>query len=261
MSNLKGKAGRSLLAMEHTTQMEELYSNDIRNCILNSSVYGPHFAIELDKFNIRPKQVDIALVPEDSVTAVMYNPTEGTNTTALLNFASYKNPGGMFLAGAIAQEEAICHESILFNVLKEFPDYYAWNNLSKNRALYLDRAIYSKDVLFLKNYERFKADVITCACPNKKAAQEYCEVTNEENYEVLKQRIGFVLKMAAINRVDTLILGAFGCGVFGQDPIEVATIFKEYLGKYPFVFDKVIFAIPNKESANYLAFNEILNGE
>ena len=67
--------------------------------------------------------------------------------------------------------------------------------------------------------------------------------------------------MAAINRVDTLILGAFGCGVFGQDPIEVATIFKEYLGKYPFVFDKVIFAIPNKESTNYLAFNEILNGE
>lgn len=261
MSNWKGKAGRSLLAMEHTTQMEELYSNDIRNCILNSSVYGPHFAIELDKFNIRPKQVDIALVPEDSVTAVMYNPTEGANTTALLNFASYKNPGGMFLAGAIAQEEAICHESILFNVLKEFPDYYAWNNLSKNRALYLDRAIYSKDILFLKNYEQFKADVITCACPNKKAAQEYCEVTNEENYEVLKQRIGFVLKMAAINRVDTLILGAFGCGVFGQDPIEVATIFKEYLDKYPFVFDKVIFAIPNKESANYLAFNEILNGE
>lgn len=261
MSNWKGKAGRSLLAMEHTTQMEELYSSDIRNCILNSSVYGPHFSIELDKFNVRPKQVDIALAPEDSVTAVMYNPTEGKNTTALLNFASYKTPGGMFLAGANAQEEAICHESILFNVLKEFPDYYAWNNLSKNRALYLDRAIYSKDILFLKNYEQFKADVITCACPNKKAAQEYCEVTNEENYEVLKQRIGFVLKVAAINRVDTLVLGAFGCGVFGQDPIEVATIFKEYLDKYPFVFDKVIFAIPNKESTNYLAFDEILNGE
>ena len=261
MSNWKGKTARSLLAMEHTTQMGELYPEDIRKCIFNSSVYGPHFAIELSKFNVRPKQVDIALAPEDSVTAVMYNPTEGKNTTALLNFASYKTPGGMFLMGANAQEEAICHESILFNVLKEFPDYYTWNNLSKNRALYLDRAIYSKNILFLKDYEKFRADVITCASPNKKAAQQYCNVTNEENYVVLKQRIEFVLKLAAINKVDTLILGAFGCGVFGQNPTEVATIFKEYLNEYPYVFDKVIFAIPNKDSANYLAFNEVLNGE
>lgn len=261
MSNWKGKTARSLLALEHTTQMGELYSEDIRRCILDSGIYGPHFAIDLKKFNVRTKPADISVVAEDSVTAVMYNPTEGTNTTALLNFASYKTPGGMFLAGAMAQEEAICHESILYNVLKEFPEYYAWNNLFKHRALYLDRAIYSKNILFLKNYEKFRADVLTCACPNKKAAQEYCDVTDEENHKALKERIGFVLRIAAMNRVDTLILGAFGCGVFGQDPIEVATIFKEYLDECPYVFDKVIFAIPNKESANFLAFKEVLKGE
>ena len=35
--------------------------------------------------------------------------------------------------------------------------------------------------------------------------------------------------MAKENQVDLLILGAYGCGVFGQNVKEVAEIFKEYL--------------------------------
>ena len=80
----------------------------------------------------------------------------------------------------------------------------------------------------------------------------------ESNSTALKQRIKFVLDVAEYNNVDTLILGAFGCGVFGQDPREVATIFNKELKTHN--FNKIIFAIPSGHNDNYYWFNEILKG-
>ena len=80
----------------------------------------------------------------------------------------------------------------------------------------------------------------------------------ENNSIALKQRIKFVLDVAEYNNVDTLILGAFGCGVFGQDPREVATIFNKELKTHN--FNKIIFAIPSGYNDNYYWFNEVLKG-
>lgn len=90
-----------------------------------------------------------------------------------------------------------------------------------------------------------KLCLITCASPNKTTAQKWQNVSNEENSKYLRERIKFVLDIAKDNKVDTLILGAYGCGVFGQNPIEVAQIFKEYLTTTHKCFKKVIFAIPS----------------
>ena len=68
-------------------------------------------------------------------------------------------------------------------------------------------------------------------------------------------KVAFILNVAAAKNVDTLILGAYGCGVFGQDPYEVARIFRSYLtGEYKY-FSKVIFAVPDWK---YEIFNKIL---
>ena len=247
------KEERAKLAQNHTKEMEDLYKDEIEDCIDETLAYNVNSKFIEKRVNNK----QIIIVDEiDSVGAV-FKYVNINEITAVLNFASYNNPGGNFINGSKAQEECLCHESYLYNVLKGRIGYYKINHKNKNRSLYTDRALYSPNVRFTKECKDVFCDVITCAAPNKTAAQKYYDVSDEENSEVLKERIEFVLKIAQDNGVDNLILGAYGCGVFGQDPLEVAKIFKEFLsGKYK-CFNKVIFAIPNKLEVNYRCFQRI----
>ena len=247
------KEERAKLALNHTKEMEDLYKDEIEDCIDETLAYNANSKFIEKRLNNK----QIIIVDEiDSVGAV-FKYVNINEITAVLNFASYNNPGGNFINGSKAQEECLCHESYLYNVLKGRIGYYKINHKNKNKCLYTDRALYSPNVRFTKECKDVFCDVITCAAPNKTAAQKYYNVSDEENSEVLKERIEFVLKIAQDNGVDNLILGAYGCGVFGQDPLEVAKIFKEFLsGKYK-CFNKVIFAIPNRLEMNYKCFKRI----
>ena len=69
-----------------------------------------------------------------------------------------------------------------------------------------------------------------------------------------------VLNIAEYEQVDTLILGAFGSGVFGQNGTEVAEIFKKLLVEEFWTFEKIIFAIPNdKKNGNYQKFMTVMS--
>lgn len=243
------KSERANIAQEHTIDMEKNYSDKIQICVRETKLYDSKSLFHL------PSKIDmkIDILDLDSVSAIFSN---SKGKTAVLNFASYKNPGGMFLKGSKAQEECLCHESFLYNVLKEQSTYYNWNNQHKNKALYLNRALYSPNILFMKNQTEMNCNVITCAAPNKTAAQKYCNISDTENKQILESRIDFVLKIAADNQVDTIILGAFGCGGFGQDAKDVAESFKKCLEKYH-CFKYVIFAIPNSKDQNLKKFKEV----
>lgn len=243
-------------AKAHTEHMEEVYAQDIATCVSESEVYDENVAWVPN--HVGP--MEISLVEMTSVEAVKaYTPQHTPeHRTCVLNFASHKNPGGKFLEGSSAQEESLCHDSILYNVLSRMPAYYAHNKSFLNRSLYSNRAVYSPRILFPIDGSEWRADVLTCAAPNKAAAQKYCKVSNEENSKWLRNRIDFALGIAAKHKPDVLILGAYGCGVFGQDPTEVAAIFKYFLdGKFLGEFKKVIFAIPDKTGVNYQAFAKI----
>ena len=248
------KEERARLALAHTKEMEDLYKNEIEDCINETLVYNTNNKFIEKRLN--DKQI-IILDEIDSVGAI-FKYVNINEITAVLNFASYNNPGGNFINGSKAQEECLCHESYLYNVLKGRIGYYKINHKNKNRSLYTDRALYSPNVRFIRGDKDVFCDVITCAAPNKTAAQKYCNVSDEENSKVLRDRIDFILKIAKDNLVENLILGAGGCGVFGQDPYEVAQIFKELLTTKYKCFDKVIFAIPDKKGENYIAFKEVL---
>ncbi len=248
------KEKRAEQAKEHTKEMQEKYGNGgIAKAVENTKIYDTDF-----KCNISVKEKNVEIIVDDLDTVHAGKRYYNDGKVALLNFSSYKNPGGMFINGSKAQEECLCHASYLYNVLSQFvTGFYDWNNKHKNKALYLNRGLYSPDILFQYGEVLFNCDVVTCAAPNKSAAQKYQNVSDAENTNVLSSRIKFVLDIAKDNNVETLILGAYGCGVFGQDATEVASIFKEYLNTTHKCFDKVVFAIPKGRDGNLEAFNSV----
>lgn len=240
-------------AKEHTLEMKKKYEKEIQKCVKDTKLYN-NFVAPLKEVN--NNSIKGSLSTLNSVSAVL-NLSKGK--TALLNFASYKSPGGLFIEGSMAQEECLCHYSFLYNVLSQHPDYYEYNNKNLNKSLYTNRALYSPNVIFEKNGNTKVCDVITCAAPYKAAAKKYCNVSDEENTKALESRIKFVLDIAEDNKVETLILGAYGAGVFGQDATEVAETFKDTLEKYNYSFKNVVFAIPKGLNKNYEKFEEVFS--
>ena len=252
----QNKEQRATIARKHTKEMQNIYGRCIQTAISATKIYDNNsFECEIEE-DIPDVETNIIVEDIDSVGAVM---KYGNPSTAVLNFSSYKNPGGMFMNGSKAQEECLCHESFLYNVLREFQtEFYDWNNQHKNKALYLNRGLFSPCIWFTRNENSpVECSVITCAAPNKSAAQKYQNVSDEENTRVLRSRIKFILDIAKANNIHTLILGAYGCGVFGQDATEVANIFKEYLTTTHKCFDTVVFAVPSGRDGNYEKFIKV----
>ena len=266
----KGKAENAKKALgiyesiEHDKEMMWF----VNWCVENSIIYSPSDTDNLTNYIRSDKPLymkpDKNIANLDTVSAIEkiyenYHLYPYRTKVAALNFASYKNPGGMFLKGSKAQEECLCHQSALYNILSRFPNYYAENKKNLNEALYTDRAIYTPAVPFFTESSTFDCDIITCAAPNKYAAQRYKNVSDEKNWYYLYNRIEFILNIAKLHNIDILIVGAFGCGVFGQDPYEVAAIFKYLLDNKSYGISQVIFAIPiGTRVNNYTPFKQVL---
>ena len=238
---------KAVEAMNHVNDMRERFSKEISYSISNTIAHRDDVQI-IDKE--KSGVVNIKTVEMDTVSAIF---KYCNGKTAALNFASYKNPGGGFINGRMAQEEDLCHKSTLYPVLLAYNYYYISNREKYVKGLYTNAALYSKDIVFVSDTNNVKCDVITCASPNWGAARRN-GVPRVENTKALKERIEFILKVAAFHNVDTLILGAWGCGVFKQNPNEVAELFQNALQKYPY-FSTVIFAVPR--GVNFDSFKSV----
>lgn len=245
-------------AVRHTEKMGEKYKSNISNTIFKTNEYNENYMfVEIGQGCVP----EIKITVNDSVSEIfLQREKHAHGKLAVLNFASYKNPGGKFLDGSLAQEECLCMESNLYNVLSSFKDsFYKNNQFHLNRGLYKNRCLYTPDIVFIKNDQEVLCDVINCAAPNKQVARNYQGVTVRECALTLKLRIKFVLDIAQKEKVDTLILGAYGCGVFGQDPKAVSLIFRTYLKSGNYSFKNVVFAIPLSEhNENHMIFKETL---
>ncbi len=206
----------------------------------------------------------IAVTGETTIEALVRLATSG-GQLGCLNFASAKRPGGGFLGGAQAQEESLARASALYPCLQTQPEYYA-RNKAFGSALYLDIVLYSPNVPFFRDDNGgwfdapVLASVITAAAPNVSALREANKYDAEDVALVLEKRSELVLALAAHHRIDRLVLGAWGAGVFGNDPAQVARIFAALLeGRFAGAFTEVVFAVlgTRETSANHRAFADV----
>lgn len=165
-----------------------------------------------------------------------------------LNFASARHPGGGFLSGARAQEESLARASALYACLADNP-MYAWHEAHRS-PLYTDYAIYSPAVPVFRDDSGALLDTpyecafITCAAVNARVALERDPACRPAIHDAMASRVERVLAIAATHAHTHIVLGAWGCGVFGNDPREIAQLFRAALaGPYRNVFAEVIFAI------------------
>ena len=263
----------ALIALEHTKKMETDYLAEIAYSIHESEIFRDDSSFRDRKPPIENTDFSLPeskLISIDSVRAlflpeVQQAMAEGKRI-AILNFASFKNPGGKFLDGSTAQEEMLCHTSYLYNVLESFYNsYYVPNQRNTFQCLYNHSALYCAGVRFwnmdlgdeiTEQTPSAIADVITCAAPNKSAAKKYYDITSYQIDAELQQRIYFIRSICQIKQVDLLIAGAWGCGVFGNDPRFVAHHFKGVFETNPIQYPQiVIHPVPMDLSrTNYLAF-------
>lgn len=190
----------------------------------------------------------------------------------VLNYASAKNPGGGFLGGARAQEEELCRCSGLYPLLARQTAYYE-ANLAFRSELYTDHMIHSRDVPFFRTATNaplldapFVASVITAPAPNAGALLQNDASLLPQIRATFERRWGYVLALAEARGHRTLVLGAWGCGAFRNDPeIAASTAARWLRGSTRFAgsFDRVVFAIPGtgQSLANLSAFRRVLEAE
>lgn len=196
--------------------------------------------------------------------------------TCILNFASATRPGGGVLSGASAQEESICRCSTLYFCLNSpemISNFYRPHRQSPN-SFNNDDVIYSPDIQVIRSEATdsnrlgrnhwYPVNVITCAAPNLRTRSLQIpygenrgyETTEDELRSVLIKRIRRIFSIAAAEENEVLILGAFGCGAFGNPPALVADVFYQTTQEYRHKFVAIEYAIWHPERAldNYLAF-------
>jgi uncharacterized protein (TIGR02452 family) len=167
---------------------------------------------------------------------------------AALNFASAKHPGGGFLGGARAQEESLARSSGLYACLAGNPMYDF--HKAHGDPMYSNYAIYAPDVPVLRDDvgrllpRPYLCAFITSPAVNAKVVLERNRSARAKIRETMRLRIGKVLTIAAMHGHEALVLGAWGCGVFGNDSREIAELFHQALaGDFHGVFRRVVFAI------------------
>ncbi|MGW2047411.1 TIGR02452 family protein [Streptomyces sp. NPDC001858] len=170
---------------------------------------------------------------------------------AVLNFASARNPGGGFLNGAQAQEEALCRASALYTCLLQAREFYDHHRAHRD-PFYTDRVIHAPAVPVFRDdrgrllAEPFAAGFLTAAAPNAGVVLRTAPERASALPAALAVRAERVLETAAAHGYRRLVLGAWGCGVFRNDPAQVAEAFRALLcpgGRFGRTFAHVVFGV------------------
>lgn len=256
----------------------EILNKAVKNTKARTVVYNQPFLENIhapSTYNFN----NISISRNKTFQAAIYNNVRYPDKKiAVLNFASATTPGGGVVKGSSAQEECLCRASTLYDCLntkKNWNKFYTPNRDAQN-PLHDDKIIYTPDIIICKTddgeYSRLpenefvKVDVITCAAPNlrdrptnsfNQSEGKAVNITGQELYQIHFNRARGIILSAYRNKADILILGAFGCGAFQNNPVIVAQAYRDVLKDLGHLFTEIEFAIfcpYDYETGNYDAF-------
>lgn len=230
-----------------------IYCHQINKISLKSKRYfGKIKEKRLNPFSIKTIKIpNIQVINEDCIV-VANEMVEKYGKTCMLNMANAFNRGGGVTRGSMAQEEELCRRSNLWFGLKK--EFYPLNTFGY---------IYTKDVTFFKDkyynfIPNFKCDIITIAAPNLNG-----KPTPDNYEEIIETKIKQMLYIPAQRGCKNLILSAFGCGAFKNNPEVMSKMFKAQLKNLP--YDNIFFAILDDQNSkengfsNFNIFKNTLN--
>ncbi|MFF7393558.1 TIGR02452 family protein [Streptomyces scabiei] len=214
-----------------------------------------------------PVPSTVEVTGESSLEAAHRLTATGTTAVAVLNFSSARNPGGGYLNGAQAQEEALCRASALYTCVREARAFYDHHRTHRD-PFYTDRVIHSPAVPVFRDDRGTLLDMpyttgfLTSAAPNASVVRRTAPERVPELPRALAVRAERVLETAAAHGYRRLVLGAWGCGVFGNDPTQVATAFRALLmdgGRFDGAFSHVVFAVLDRTrgTSTRVAFEQV----
>ncbi|MFD9334368.1 TIGR02452 family protein [Streptomyces sp. NPDC060028] len=231
-------------------------------------IYGPNQVIPDENLPSRAGRTAVEVTGESSTVAARRLASDWPEASplAVLNFASARNPGGGYVRGAKAQEEALCRASALYETLLEAPEYYEIHRAERS-TFYTDRVIHSPGVPVFRDDRGelletpFRAGFLTSPAPNAGTIRRQEPERVAEIPAALARRAELVLEVAALHGYRRLVLGAWGCGVFQNDPAEVAEAFRALLaGRFAGVFERVVFGVLDRKPEPREAFERAFGG-
>ncbi|MFF3084160.1 TIGR02452 family protein [Streptomyces nojiriensis] len=228
-------------------------------------IYGPNQVIPDERIASGGSATVVEVTAESSTVAARRLETAtpappDPSPVAVLNFASARNPGGGYVRGAKAQEEALCRASALYETLLEAPEYYEVHRAERS-TFYTDRVIHSPGVPVFRDDRGglletpFRVGFLTSPAPNAGTIRRQEPERAAEIPAALARRAELVLEVAALHGYRRLVLGAWGCGVFQNDPAQVAEAFRGLLAdRFAGVFEQVVFGILDRDPTTREAF-------
>jgi uncharacterized protein (TIGR02452 family) len=177
--------------------------------------------------------------------------------------AWYSPRPGILAAGSFRvrrRRKSLARASALHACQQAAPQFYAFHRRHPDPR-YSDRVIYSPSVPVFRDDDGtllprpYLVSFLTTEAPNLAAIIGSQPTAAAAVPALLRARAARVLQIAAAHRHRRLVLGAWGCGVFGNDPAVVVGAFAHALDQARW-FERVVFAVYDRQPGTpaYQAF-------
>lgn len=222
---------------------EHIFKENKNNEMVSKTIFNVK-TIEKSDYNNSYK-VSENIKSQTTIRTILEFPSD--KKIIALNFANAMCPGGGYIIGGNAQEESLCRASLLYYTIRTQKAFYR-----KNRFHFLpdytDTMIYSENVPIIRNDNGefletpAKCSFLTCPAVNYRFGRFI--FSDKRLIEKMTIRIDKIIRFIVSENPDVIVLGAFGCGAFGNDKKTILEIFENVINKYTLNKIEIIFAIP-----------------